>query len=298
MQKLPEPLKDTRGRVLVDTDIGPDCDDAGALAVLFSLAKKYRFEIAGIVNCTSNPWGAGAVDAVRAFYGVPEIPIGEFRRRPFLPDCLKYNRVLTERFSPVFRRGGSFEDSAEVYKRALEGSPDHGLTVVTIGQFNALADAMRLYPELFERKLSSLVSMAAEYPSSRGEYNVACDAESAAYVFGHVSCPVILSGHEIGYSFETGFPDGIERPGNPVWLAYKLWTGGQTVRWSWDLTAVYYAVMGPGSYFGYSPPLFVDVAPDGSTSSRLSRTGNARYLVLRDLDGLRNCLNGILKEEK
>ncbi len=298
MQKLPEPLKNTRGRVLLDTDIGPDCDDAGALAILFSLEKKTGFEIAGVVNCTSNPWGAGAVDAIRAFYGMPEIPIGEFRRRPFLPDCLKYNKTLAERFSPACRRGDAFPDSAEVYKKALEESPDHGLTVVTIGQFNALADAMRLYPDLFEKKLGALISMAAEYPASRGEYNVACDAESAAYVFSHVSCPVILSGHEVGYSFETGFPDGIERPENPVWLAYKLWTDGNTVRWSWDLTAVYYAIMGGEGYFDCSPPLFVDVAPDGSTTSRMAGDGNARFLILRDKDGLRDRLNGILQEEK
>ena len=298
MPKLPEPLKNTRGRILLDTDIGPDCDDAGALAVLFSLQKKTGFEIAGIVNCTSNPWGAGAVDAIRAFYAMPGIPIGEFRRRPFLPDCAKYNKALAERFSPAYRRGEAFSDSAEVYRKALEESPDHGLTVVTIGQFNALADAMKLYPALFEKKLGALISMAAEYPASRGEYNITCDAESASYVFARVSCPVILSGHEIGYSFETGFPDGIERPENPVWLAYKLWTDGNTVRWSWDLTAVYYAVMGAEDYFGYSPSLFVEVAPDGSSSSRLDENGNARFLILRDRDGLKDRLNGILKEEK
>ena len=297
LERLPEPLKETRGRVLLDTDIGPDCDDAGALAVLFSLQKKTGFEIAGIVNCTSNPWGAGAVDAIRAFYGIPEFSIGEFRRRPFLPDHAKYNRALAERFSPAYRRGETFQDSAEVYRKALEESPDLGLTVVTIGQFNALADAMRLFPDLFRRKLGALISMAGEYPACRNEYNISCDAESAAYVFTHASCPVILSGHEIGYAFETGFPDGIERPDNPVWLAYRLWTDGGTVRWSWDLTTVYYAVMGPETWFGFSPPLFVDVAPDGSSASREDANGSARFLILRDGNGLRDRLNGILKEE-
>ena len=122
MLKIPEPLVNTHGRLLLDTDIGPDCDDAGALAVLFSLQKTARFEIAGIVNCTSNPWGAGAIDAICTFYDAPGFPIGEFRRRPFLPDCTKYNRVLAERFSPAFRRGDPFFDSAEVYKKALEGA--------------------------------------------------------------------------------------------------------------------------------------------------------------------------------
>ena len=295
---LPKPLKNTRGRILLDTDIGPDCDDAGALAVLFALQKKHGFEIAGIVNCTSNPWGSGAVDAIRSFYGLSGFPIGGFTRRPFLPDHSKYNKALTEKFSPSFRTGElSFPDSAEVYREALEESPDHGLTVVTIGQFNALADAVKRYPALFEKKLAALISMAGEYPASAGEYNVACDAESAACVFSRLSCPVILSGHEIGYSFETGFPDGLERPENPVWLAYRLWTGGAPVRYSFDLTAVYYAVMGTEGFFDYSPPLFVEVAPDGSSRSRTDEDGNARFLILRDRDGLQARLNGILAGE-
>jgi len=294
---LPEPLKSTRGPVLLDTDIGPDCDDAGALAVLFSLQKKTGFSIAGIVNCTSNPWGAGAVDAVRAFYGMPELPIGEFRRRPFLPDFSKYNKALSEEFSPLFRAGRGFSDSAEIYKKALEESPDHALTVVTIGQFNALADAMRLYPALFRKKLGLLVSMAGDYPAGKREYNVYSDAESARYVFGQVSCPVILSGHEVGYAFKTGFPDGIERLENPVWLAYKLWNDGKTTRFSWDLTAVYFAVMGLEEFFDLSPALSLEVTSDGSTPSREEEGGNFRFLILKDAAGLQARLNGILREE-
>ena len=290
------PLRETRGRVLLDTDIGPDCDDAGALAVLFSLRKRYGFSVAGIVNCTSNPYGAPAVDAIRAYYGAPEFPLGEYRRRPFLPDESRYNKTLAERFSPAYAEGKRFSDSAEVYREALEGSPDGGLTVITIGQFNALADAMRRMPELFRRKMGALVSMAGQYPASGNEYNISTDAESARYVFDRLPCPAVLSGHEIGYAFETGFPDGIPRPENPVWQAYTLWTGGKTVRYSFDLTAVYYAVMGPESYFTLSPALRFLVEEDGSSRGEEDPEGKVRFLILADREGMRKRLDGILAE--
>ena len=48
------PLCERPGPVILDTDIGPDCDDVGALAVLISYAKEYGFPILGVCNCTSN----------------------------------------------------------------------------------------------------------------------------------------------------------------------------------------------------------------------------------------------------
>jgi inosine-uridine nucleoside N-ribohydrolase len=44
-----EPVK-----IILDTDIGPDCDDAGAIAVLHTLATQGAAEILGIAHCTSN----------------------------------------------------------------------------------------------------------------------------------------------------------------------------------------------------------------------------------------------------
>ena len=43
--------------IILDTDIGPDCDDAAALAMLNLYADQGLCRILGITHCTSNPYG-------------------------------------------------------------------------------------------------------------------------------------------------------------------------------------------------------------------------------------------------
>ena len=50
--------------VLLDTDLGPDADDAGALAVLHALADRGEAEILGVACGTTSPWCAPAADAI------------------------------------------------------------------------------------------------------------------------------------------------------------------------------------------------------------------------------------------
>ena len=40
--------------IILDTDIGPDCDDVGAISVLHALANNGETEILGIMCCTSS----------------------------------------------------------------------------------------------------------------------------------------------------------------------------------------------------------------------------------------------------
>lgn len=58
-----EPLKKVKRSVIVDTDIGPDVDDVGALVVLRKVAQKYDVPVLRIVNCTSNIYGNDAIAA-------------------------------------------------------------------------------------------------------------------------------------------------------------------------------------------------------------------------------------------
>ena len=45
-------------KILIDTDIGPDCDDTAAIAMLNIYSNQGKCEILGIAHCTSNPYGA------------------------------------------------------------------------------------------------------------------------------------------------------------------------------------------------------------------------------------------------
>ncbi len=64
-------------RILFDTDMGSDCDDAGALAILHVYADRGLAEILGCIYSSGQvPYGAGVVQAINIYYGRPKIPIG------------------------------------------------------------------------------------------------------------------------------------------------------------------------------------------------------------------------------
>src|SRR5687767_11741616 len=54
-------------RVILDTDIGPDVDDAGAVAVLHALADRGEARILAMFCCTSSDWGAPCLDALNTY---------------------------------------------------------------------------------------------------------------------------------------------------------------------------------------------------------------------------------------
>lgn len=94
------PLKNGGLTLLIDTDIGPDCDDAGALAVAAALAKRYRVPVGAVVSCTSSPYGAPCAEAICRFCGL-EVGVFAENKQPGLltrARNMRYNREIAERF--------------------------------------------------------------------------------------------------------------------------------------------------------------------------------------------------------
>ena len=65
-------------KILFDTDIGCDCDDAGAMAVLHELANQGECSILAVTHCCAGEYNAGCIDAINRYFGRPEIPVGMF----------------------------------------------------------------------------------------------------------------------------------------------------------------------------------------------------------------------------
>ena len=105
-------------RIFVDTDLGSDCDDGGALALLHALAGLGLCDIIGITYCISCESGPAAIDAINRYYGRQDIPIGSLQmggypansKHPFT-DVIKEeykNSYPTDRFAmtqPMFSEG-------------------------------------------------------------------------------------------------------------------------------------------------------------------------------------------------
>lgn len=259
-----QPVAEKKRSIILDTDIGPDCDDAGALAVLWRLQARYGFDVPAVINCTSNPYGCGTIRAINRYYGHGGVAVGMYEKEGFLADSSRYSPGVCEAFGE--EPGG--EDSLKVYRRVLTAAEDDSVILVTIGPLTTAARLLREERELFAAKIHAVVSMAARYPSGR-EYNVYCQAEDGSYFFNNLpeGCPCVFSDFDIGWKIFTGFtPEDEEEYGNtPVFLAYKLHTDGRLVNSSYDLTAVHFAVTGEtDGMYGLTEALRCEIDTEGN----------------------------------
>ena len=296
-----EPLKMKKRSVILDTDIGPDCDDVGALAVLFSYARENDVPILGVCNCTSNKYGTATVDAIREYCEYPELALGAYSKPGFYEDAQRYNKYIADTYSSK-HKNGTLEVLSHVdfYRSLLASAEDDSVVIVTIGMFNAFADFLRSEGdgysplsgiELAKKKISSVVSMAAVLPAGR-EFNVICDYEASKFVFDNCPAPMYLSDFKLGYSIFTGYePSDAEKyKNNPIFDSYWLYTNDRArpgFNRSFDLTAVQFAFEGEGELYslGESGRLeFFNEAPDRLPYADATKfvpcgDGNIRFMI-------------------
>ena len=281
MNNLFEPLKDNKRTVILDSDIGPDCDDAGAIALLFYYQKKYNFTIKGFVNCTSNPYGTKALQTLCKYYGYENILIGEFGSFDGLGDQNKYNKYLAEKILPVLNgKDNIVMNSIELYKSILEKAEDDTVIVITIGSFLSVSEAIKAYPELWNKKVHAVISMAGCFNQKKQEFNAVWNLQSTQYFFDNFNNHIICTGLEVGADIVTGFPQ-MNMPDlfNPVKMAYYLFTDGQNTRPSWDLTAVMLATEGVSEYFKLSENGHISFTDEGITVFTPSPSGKHKYMI-------------------
>lgn len=258
-------------KIILDTDIGPDCDDAGALAILNILADRGYCCILGVGHCTSNPYGAGTVDAINRYYGRTDVEIGTCYREGFLTEevCMSYNKYITEHFPNRYQKEAP-EEVVSMYRRILAAQDDKSVEFVAIGPLNNLSDLLNSKGDeyspldgsgLVEQKVSKLTIMggifrgSSEMVSTRverfaeqkieemTEWNIGCDIPAAQNVAEHWKTPKAYIGLEAGL-IVTGTTLKDHLPENhPVRLAYRLYNKNKEEgRYSWDLLTVEHAV--------------------------------------------------------
>lgn len=230
-------------RLFLDTDFGPDCDDAGALQLAHVLCSRGEAELLGVTHCTGNPYGLPAISALNRFNG-REVPLGTTKKE-FLAKFQKYNRPVSEKFSHEFEDGRPQRDAVAVFREVLRAQEDGSVTVCSIGPMNNLADYLD-DPEcrrLIETKVCRLVSMAGNFtPGAGAEWNVEMDVEAAKKVLDEWPGEIVFCPWECGGSVLTGMVFRGLQDVHPAACAYDRWTEGGMERPSWDLLTVLHAV--------------------------------------------------------
>ena len=293
-------------RVVLDTDLGPDSDDAGALAVLHALETLGEAEILGVVCSTASPWCAPAADAVNTYYGRPDISVATLKR----PGSAggndewpgdSFNGYLAGHFDNDTVHSEYAPDAVALYRQILAEAPDASVAVVVVGPLTNLRDLLASAPDtlsalsgrdLISRKVRALTVMGGRFPAGT-ESNVQADAAAAQAVAQDWPTAVVFSGYEVGEEVLTGPRLAAETPaGNPVAVAYHLWDltfarrftpefDPETGIWphsSYDQTAVLAAVRGPESHWAVVRGT-ARIAGDGENAWTADAAGPHAYLV-------------------
>ena len=243
--------------LIFDTDMAPDYDDVGAMAVLHALADSGEVDILATVSSNKQETTAPCIDVLNTYFGRPGIPVGAPKGEGVSMDTwhkgLKWTEELPSRFPHKVESASQAEDAVSVYRRVLNAQPDTSVVVVTVGFFTNLKDLLESGPdadsplsgkELVAAKVKRLVSMAGYFPEGK-EFNVMMDAPASQYVFENWPTPIVLSGFDIGEKIITGKQTAaMPVEGSPVREAYKmcLEQDNPEGRNSWDQSAVLVAV--------------------------------------------------------
>ncbi len=252
-----EPVK-----VIIDTDMATDCDDAGALAVAHALQNRGECTILAVVTNNKDPYSIGGVDAINTWYGRGDIPLGAYKGT-VVGKTSSYDRIAqdTALYGHDVVTDAQVPDAVTTYRSVLAAQPDHSVVIASIGWLNNLEDLLKspadgISPlngiELVALKVKSISIMGGAYPSGT-EYNFHSNgaAPSTQYVVGNwpSTVPMMFQGYEVGDSVSTGPVLTSTPTSNPVRKAYETMYNGINGRPSWDQCAVLHAVRGLRNYW-------------------------------------------------
>ncbi|HEV8244581.1 MAG TPA: hypothetical protein VGP93_02305, partial [Polyangiaceae bacterium] len=141
--------------VIFDTDMGPDIDDAGALAVLHALADNAEVTLLAVGISTSRGTGSpaiGFIDQVDTYYSRPDIPIGIWKGGDFHgPDSNNYTQKIYDQSDKFPRSLDDSQDSVPeafaLYRQILAGEPDGSVTIVCTGFMNNMKALLESGPD-------------------------------------------------------------------------------------------------------------------------------------------------------
>jgi hypothetical protein len=254
--------------VILDTDLDGDVDDVGALALLNDFMDQGEANLLAVVHNTvnGNKSSCGTIKAIDDWYFHPDIPIGQYLgEHPTAPMTSKvdpappgagayhdppigsgssYTQQVRQRFEPSFPDDDKMPAGVDIYRKALAAASDGQVVICSVGMMENIQDLMLSEPDsvsplsgmdLIKKKVRQLVIMANTNPAD-------------LYILTHWPTPILWT-CDVGNGIGTG-PSLIPTPdNNPVRMCYDLFGVLHTGRQSWDLTAAWLAVRGPGDVF-------------------------------------------------
>jgi inosine-uridine nucleoside N-ribohydrolase len=297
--------------IIFDSDMGPDYDDAGAIAILHALADKGEANILATVASTKYEGVAGVLNVFNTYFNRPGIPIGVPKGNALeLRDFQHWTDTLLARYPHKIKTNAEVPDAVDVYRKVLSLQPDKSVTIVTIGFLTNLSNLLNSTADqysnlsgkqLIKKKIKLLVCMGGKFPSGY-EFNVMKDAAASQNVYANWSTPVIFTGFEIGEHLKAGLPlihnKAIQN--DPVKDVFRISIPqakeDSAGRKSWDETAVIVAIKGYSQWYILHKGR-IKVADDGKNTWD-DKGGGQSYIVERMYpEGMESLINELIMHQ-
>ena len=171
--------------IIFDTDIAPDYDDVGAMALLHAFEDMGEAKILATISCNAFETTAPTLSVLNTYFNRPAIPIGITKKTLPNKDCSQqWAQAIIAKYPHALQSNDGAMDAVKLYRKILSSQPDKSVTVVSVGFFTNLAALLNSTADeysslsgkdLIIKKVKQLVSMAARIDKdgkSGYEFNV------------------------------------------------------------------------------------------------------------------------------
>ncbi len=281
--------------IILDTDLGGDCDDASAIALANKFHNENEINVLAMTYSNNNQSGALLASAINKYYG-NDFPVGVLKNNRLI---IEYGVDFVEKALEILNIEKDFSklyNANDLIYDKLVKATDKSVTIICIGQLRNIATFLDdnfngvSGTDIFNRKVKELYIMGgyfnqkSEYHSfcgytMSGEYNIITDLNSAHTIMEKVKTEIIFCDFDVGLdvlTFEKFSTDYNEK--HPVSVCYKLYQNG--ARHSWDPLTVLYAVKGDNEYFD-SKTGNVVITDKGRTIFSADTQGKHKIVLLK-----------------
>ena len=296
-------------KLIFDTDMGNDVDDALALAIIHNMVDRGKCELLAVTVTKSCENAARYIKAFNVQYGHPDVPIGLVKNGATPADGKYVGKVLEIKKAdgtPAFPipEGWKPEDSVLLLRKVLAAAADNSVVIAQVGFSTNLArlldtPADDISPltgrELAEKKVRLVSAMAGAFTftteqwKDHPEYNVIEDIPAAQKVFSEWPGEIVFSGFELGVLINmpgsSMLNDYNAKEYDIVKESYRLYRGLESGQPTWDLTSVLFVLRPEAGrdYYTLSDRFTVQIQNDAKTRYTMDPNAKRRcFLTNRD----------------
>ena len=280
-----------RTAVILDTDVGADCDDMMAIAYLAEAEREGAIALKAITHSNTCEEGLPAIRAYLKHLGT-DIEVGHVAGEVGAYD--NYAAEVAEAFGDESCYAPS-EDAVTLLRRTLSQSLD--VILIAVGPMTNIAALLESKPDgistqdgvaLVRERCKRVVLMAGDFVSGKPEWNVKLDVAAMRTVVESCPVPLYVLPFECGHEMITGahLLDAAY-PENPLSLSFREFPGvtEKGGRHSWDPATAAFACLGEGELFSVSEPCVISVDEIGTTTARNDPRGMHRIISVRVNEG-------------